>query len=493
LGLPGRCAFSGETPVPGDPDHFGVPLTSGGGTIPTLPFLDPIETRLLAARDWRALANRLGESPAGEVGDLLETLSDEGRCALFLALPWEVAFRAFPYLPRGQRGALLSELSLLERRALMAAMPPDERIAVLEDLPPPIAEELIAGLSPEELAKTRRLLDYPPNSVGRLMTPDVLAVRAGWTVRQTLKHLRRTGEDAETLDLIYVVDEAGHLRGDLTLRRLVLTHPSETVDTIVERDFLALRATDDREHAVRAMKAHDRVALPVVDESGVLQGIVTVDDVLDVAEEIATEDFQKLGGMQALDAPYLRVGLPSMVRKRAGWLAVLFLGETLTATAMGFFEHEIARAVVLALFVPLIVSSGGNSGSQATSLIIRAMALGEVSLRHWARVILREAPTGLVLGAILGLLGLVRVVGWQLLGFSDFGEFYFRIALTVALSLIGVVTLGTLAGSLLPFLMRRLGFDPASASAPFVATLVDVSGLVLYFMVANLTLRGALL
>jgi magnesium transporter len=251
--------------------------------------------------------------------------------------------------------------------------------------------------------------------------------------------------------------------------------------------------TDDRTEAVRKMKAHNRVALPAIDTVGALVGIVTVDDVLAIAEKMATEEFQKMGGVQALDAPYMRLGLLSMVRKRAGWLSALFLGEMLTATAMGYFEDEIAKAVVLALFVPLIISSGGNSGSQATSLIIRAMALGEVRMRDWAAVLLRELPTGLALGAILGAIGLIRILLWQTLGWTDYGEFHLKVATAVALSLVGVVLFGTVAGCSLPFLLRRVGFDPATASAPFVATLVDVTGLVIYFTVASIVLRGTLL
>jgi magnesium transporter len=348
-------------------------------------------------------------------------------------------------------------------------------------------------LSPADLAEARQLLGYPEESVGRLMTPDFVRVRATVTVGEALAHIRRYGRNAETLDVIYVIDTGGRLIDDLPLRVFLLADPQAPVEAIMDHTYVALRATDDREEAVRAMERYDRVALPVVDSEGALLGIVTVDDVLDVAEEEATEDFQRLGGLEALDLPYMQTGFLAMVKKRAGWLAALFLGEMLTATAMGRFEDEIARAVVLALFVPLIISSGGNSGSQATSLLIRAMALREVGLRDWWRVFARELPTGLLLGAILGCIGLVRILVWQFTGWTDYGEFYFRVAATVLLSLIGVVAFGTLAGSLLPFALRRLGFDPASASAPFVATLVDVTGLVIYFSVASLVLRGTLL
>jgi magnesium transporter len=307
-----------------------------------------------------------------------------------------------------------------------------------------------------------------------------------------MDHIRRKGRDAETVNMIYVVDDRWRLLDDLRLRQILLANPDATVEGLMDRKFPSLRATDDREEAVRVMGEYDRVALPVVDSQGVLLGIVTSDDVLDVAEEEATEDIQKMGGMEALDNPYLDTPFFQMVRKRGGWLLFLFIGEMLTATAMGYFEDEIARAVVLALFIPLIISSGGNSGSQAASLVIRAMALEEITLRDWWRVMWREIAAGLALGVVLGMIALVRVVAWpgrhQL-----YGPHYLLVGVTVALSLVGVVMWGTLTGSMLPFIFRRFGFDPAVSSAPFVATLVDVTGIVIYFSVALFILRGALL
>ena len=292
--------------------------------------------------------------------------------------------------------------------------------------------------------------------------------------------------------MIYVVDDRGKLIDDLRLRQILLADPRATVSSLMDHNFFALRATDDREVAVRMMKQYDRVALPVVDSDGILLGIVTSDDILDVAEEEATEDIQKMGGMEALDSAYLETPFFQMVRKRGSWLSALFLGEMLTATAMGYFQNEIARAVVLALFIPLIISSGGNSGAQAASLVIRSMALEEVRLRDWWRVMQREIAAGLALGGILGSIAMLRILLWpnrQVV----YGPHYLRVALTVSLSLLGVVTWGTLAGSMLPFVFRRLGFDPAVSSSPFVATLVDVTGIIIYFTVALFTLRGALL
>jgi magnesium transporter len=448
---------------------------------------------LLSVQQWAALGRKLANYPPPDVAEFLERLDPVQRSVLFRTLPRALAKDVFAYLEPERQEALLHDLTSAETRELLEGLSPDDRTALLAELPANVTQRLLLTLSPTDLAEARRLLGYPEESIGRLMTPDVVAVRGDWTVGEALAQIRRVGRDAETLDMVYVVDADGRLQDDLRLRVFVLADPATPVTALMDGTYVALRATDDREEAVRAMEHYDRVALPVVDSEGHLLGIVTVDDVLDVAEEEATEDFQKLGGLEALDAPYMQIGLGQMIRKRAGWLSVLFLGEMLTATAMGYFEHEIARAVVLALFVPLIISSGGNSGSQATSLVIRAMALQEIRLRDWWRVLARELPTGLILGAILGALGLVRILIWQFGGWADYGAFYFRVAVTVLVSLIGVVLFGTLAGSLLPFLLRRLGFDPASASAPFVATLVDVSGLVIYFTVASVVLRGAIL
>jgi len=371
-------------------------------------------------------------------------------------------------------------------------MAPDERTRLLEEMPATATKQLLALLSPEERAVAVRLLGYPEDSIGRLMTPDYLAVRADWTVQQCLDHIRAHGRDSETLNVIYVVDERGRLVDDLRIRQLLLAPPDARVAAISDGKFASLRASDDQESAIRVFQEYDRVALPVTDSDGVLLGIVTVDDVLDVAAEEATEDIQKIGGTEALEEPYMATRLGALVRKRAKWLVVLFLGEMFTATAMGWFEKEIARAVVLALFVPLIISSGGNSGSQAATLVIRAMALGEVTLRDWWKVMRREIQCGLLLGGILGGIGLVRVAAWQGL-FDLYGAHWALVGLTVAAALVGVVLWGTLVGSMLPFILRAAGLDPAVSSAPFVATLVDVTGLVIYFTVALLLLRGTLL
>ena len=324
------------------------------------------------------------------------------------------------------------------------------------------------------------------------MTPDYIAIREDWTVQQVLDYVREHGQDSETLNVIYVVDDQGLLIDDIRIREFLLTSPASRVSELMDRRYVALKATDEQDVAVSVFRREDRSALPVTDSAGALIGIITVDDVLDIAEAAATEDIQRVGGSEALDEPYISIAFSKMIRKRAGWLTALFLGEMLTATAMSFFEHEIAKAVVLALFVPLIISSGGNSGSQASTLVIRAIALGEVQLKDWWKVMRREIAAGLALGGILGAIGFFRITIWS--AFSNiYGEHWLLIAATVAIALVGVVLWGTLIGSLLPFLLRRLGFDPATSSAPFVATLVDVTGLVIYFSVGLVILRGTLL
>ena len=376
--------------------------------------------------------------------------------------------------------------------AILNEMSPDDRTALLEEMPSAAARQLIKLLTPDERRVAQALLGYPEDSVGRLMTPDFIAVHDDWTVKEVLDHIREFGRDSETLNVIYVVDERGKLIDDLRMREFLLRPLEARVSGFRDRTFVALKVNDTQEEALNAFRKYDRAALPVIDSHDVLVGIVTSDDMLDVAEEEATEDIQKFGGMEALDEPYMRISLLRMVRKRAGWLVILFLGEMLTASAMGYYEGEIAKAVVLALFLPLIISSGGNSGSQASTLIIRAMALGEVTLRDWFRVMRKEIMAGLLLGAVLGAIGFMRVAVWSQFS-SIYGPHWMLVAITVGLSLIGVVLWGSISGSMLPFILRRVGADPATSSAPFVATLVDVTGLIIYFSIALLIMRGAML
>ena len=350
-----------------------------------------------------------------------------------------------------------------------------------------------AGASQSRSARDRRrLLTYGENSVGRLMTPDFVSVHKEWTLRHVLDHVRAHGRDSETLNVIYVVNGNNRLIDDLRIREILLAPLHAVVSDLCDNRFVSLNASDDKKEAVKVFRQYDRTVLPVIDSHGRLVGIVTLDDVLDVAEEEATREIQKFGGLEALDEPYMSTPLLEMIRKRASWLVILFVGEMLTATAMGYFEHEISRAVVLALFVPLIISSGGNSGSQAATLIIRALALGEVKLRDWWRVMRREVLSGLLLGLILGTIGFVRIALWSAFS-SLYGEHWMLVGLTVSCSLLGIVLWGTITGSMLPFILKWLGMDPATSSAPFVATLVDVTGLIIYFSVALVILHGTLL
>jgi magnesium transporter len=447
----------------------------------------------LDQRNWQELRRILTDFHPSDVADLIIALPTEEEAFIFRVLSKDQAGEVFAYLPPDHQEGLIESLSNEQVRSVLQSMSPDDRTRLLEEMPAEVTRRLLASMSLEELKNARELLGYPEETAGRYMTPKYVTIRSDMTAGQALEHIRRTGRGMETVNVVYIVDARGYLVEDLRLGSLVMAQPATNVMEIDDPPLVSVHAHVDREEVLKMFERYDRVALPVTDADGHMLGIITVDDVLDVAEQEATEDIQKLGGMEALDAPYLNVDVWSMIRKRAGWLAALFLGEMLTATAMSYFEGEIAHAVVLALFVPLIISSGGNSGSQATSLIIRALALRELRLRDWFVVFRREVISGLSLGTLLGSIGFLRIVLWQQLGFTRYGPHYLLVAATVWLSLIGVVTFGTLAGSMLPFLLRRLGFDPATSSAPFVATLVDVTGLCIYFTVALLILRGTLL
>ncbi len=454
--------------------------------------IQPELSGLIESRDANTLKEVLQGWLVPDLAELIADIPESDQAVLFRLMPRNVAAEVFEYLDLETQKSLLKALGQEHVATILNEMHPDDRTALLEELPGAAAKQLVALLSPEERRLAMRLLGYPEGSVGRLMTPDYIAVHREMTVADVLEYIRVHGKDSETLNVIYVVDERGVLIDDIRIREILLSGPSQDITQLMGGRFVALAASDDQEAAVQIFRKYDRVALPVVDSDGILVGIVTVDDVLTVQAEEHTEDAQKFGGMEALGEPYTSIALLRMVKKRAGWLVILFVGEMLTATAMAFFENEIARAVVLALFVPLIISSGGNSGSQAATLIIRAMALGEVTLRDWWRVLHRELSSGMLLGAILGCIGFLRIAVWSY--FTDlYGPHWLEVAFTVGLSLVGVVTWGTLSGSMLPFILRRLGADPATSSAPFVATLVDVTGLVIYFTVAFLVLSGTLL
>lgn len=447
---------------------------------------------LIQDQDSATLAEVLNEWLPADLATLMSSLVDFEQLIVFRILEPRLQAATFAYLPLDPQLQLIHALPAEEASAVLNLMADDDRTALISELPTALANQILSMLSPEQRTLARKLLEYPPDSVGRLMTPHFVAVKKEWSVRQVLDHIRSHGVDSETLNVIYVVNGQHQLVDDIRIREILLADPARTVAEIMNEQFVTLKDTDDKSTAVEVFRKYDRTALPVVNDAGTLVGVVTIDDVLDVVETVATQEIQQFGGLEALEEPYSTTPFAIMIKKRASWLVVLFVGELLTATAMGFFEEEIAKAVVLALFVPLIISSGGNSGSQAATLIVRALALGEIKLRDWSKVLRRELASGLMLGLILGTLGFIRIAVWTAM-FDAYGEHWILIGLTVMLSLVGIVMWGTLSGSMLPFLLKRCGADPATSSAPFVATLVDVTGLVIYFSMAWLILRGTLL
>lgn len=448
---------------------------------------------MIGRQAWDELRGAIMALDPADAADLIIDLPTETEGIVFRVLSKEHAAAVFSYLPLDRQGQLIRSLSGEQVRGLLDQMTPDDRARLVEELPAAVTRQLLDSLSPDELKSTRDLLGYPPDTAGRYMTPEYVALPNDMTAREALDFVRLRGRGKETIATMYVVDGEGKLLEDVRLSALVLADPSTMVSGVEERPLVSIPVSATRDEVVAAFDRYDRVALPVIDAEGRMLGIITVDDVLDAAQRTATEDIHRIGGSEALEAPYLVTGFRSMLRTRGGWLSALFLGEMLTASAMGYFEKEIEQAVVLALFVPLIISSGGNSGSQAATIIIRSLALREMGLRDWWRVMRREILSGLTLGAWLGGIGFLRIAIWQQVGWADYTSHWMLVAFTVWVSLIGVVMFGTLAGSMLPFLLRRLGFDPASSSAPFVATLVDVTGLVIYFTVAMVILRGTLL
>jgi magnesium transporter len=459
--------------------------------------LGPEIQEMISRRDFAALRETFGEFPPVDAAELISELPEEQRAIVFRILPTALGADVFEYLNPEAQQALLKSLGSEQAAQILNEMSADDRTALLEELPGNAVAQLLALLTPAERKVAQQLLNYPEGSVGRLMTPDLLSVRDDWTIERMLAHVREHGRDTETLNVIYVTDERGKLIDDVRIREFLIRPTDTLVRDIHDANFVALKATDAAEKALELFKKYDRSTLPVTDSEGRLLGIVTVDDMLDVQEEQTTEEIQKLGGTEALDEPYMDAPLWELVRKRAVWLVVLFIGELATTSVMVGFEDELKRAVVLTFFLPLIMSSGGNSGSQASTLIIRAISLGQVRLGDWWRVMKKEIFSGLVLGGILAAVGFVRIAGWAALASRD-GNYpytteYIAVALATSVAILGVVLWGTISGSMLPFVLKRLRFDPAVSSAPFVATLVDVTGLVIYFYSAAIILRGKLL
>ncbi len=444
--------------------------------------------------DPAELAETLSGMRAADIADALRDLPPSGAAKVMAAIPFDLAVKIFDEPELDDRVAIVSSMDPGAAAALLEAMSADQRVDVFRDLNEHTRKPLLDRLDPATRDSLTTLLSYQPKTAAGIMTTEVLSVPEQWTVEQTLAYIRDVARSKETVYAIYVLDAEQRLVRVVSLRELMVTPlATKVIDVADRRAPVTVKPTTSREDVARVIAKYNLLAVPVVDDARRVLGIVTVDDVIDAIVHEQTEDVQKFGGMEALDAPYMDIGFGHMIRKRAPWLCALFLSEMLTATAMQHFQMEIEKAALLAMFIPLVMSSGGNSGSQATSLIIRALALGEIKLRDWWRIAARELPTGITLGVILGIIGFARVSLWQRLGFFDYGPHHFLVALTVGVALIGIVGFGSLAGSMLPFVLRRLGFDPASASAPFVATLVDVTGLVIYFSVAYVILRGTLL
>jgi magnesium transporter len=439
-------------------------------------------------------ASLIGEHVADTV-EILNKLEPSQAADVVRLLPRDVAIEILdkPELDFGAE--IIETLPRYVAAPLLAGMSADMAADIVQLLEEPAKTELLGALDDVSRAAIVGLLAYPENTAGAMMTTEFVSVPSNWTVDQTLQHIRRVERSRETVYAIYVLDPVTRrLVGAVTLRRLIAGEPSANILTLIpDHDTITTLPLVDREDVARLITRHDLLAVPVLDKAGHVLGIVTVDDIIDAIIEESTEDVQKFGGMSATEEPYMQIGLFEMIRKRGGWLSILFVSEMLTASVMQHFEGQLEKALVLTLFIPLIMSSGGNSGSQATSLLIRSLALHDVKLADWWRVMMRELPTGLILGGLLGLIGFGRVVVWQKFGIYDYGEHWVLVGLTVAAALVGVVTFGSVAGSMLPFALQRVGFDPASASAPFVATLVDVTGLMIYFSAAVLILRGTLL
>ena len=455
--------------------------------------LMPELAELIRQRDFNGLREILCGFPPADIAEIFVDLRPDDEAVLLRLLPRDVAAEVFEYLPLEDQEKTLQALANEQVAQILNDLSPDDRTRLLEELPAAATQKLLNLLSPKERKVATELLGYPKNSIGRRMTPHYVAVQQNWTVSEVFTELRKQEHKRDAMNQLYVVDAKGQLVDYVRLRNVVVALPQTSVLELLENQRLFLRATDDQEIAVESFKKYGVTMLPVVDSNDVLVGVVTVDDILDVAEREATEDIQRLGGVQALDAPYLKTSLWAMVRKRAPWLTILFVGEMLTSVTMQNYGGEIKNAVALSFFMPLILSCGGNSGSQATSLIIRAMAVRDVLLADWWRVFRRELAGGFLLGVILAIIGAIRVVMWQWFHFWDYGPHYPLLAAVIGVSLVGVVLWGSLAGAMLPFILRTVRLDPAVCSAPFVATLVDVTGLVIYFNVALWFLRGNML
>lgn len=447
---------------------------------------------LLKNKDLSKLESVLNTFSGFEIADIINDKSSEEQLLAFSLLSPKLAAETIDYLtPRVQK-EILHSLTSMQTAKVLRAMRPDDRTALLEEFPRDVVDEYLKLLPNQERYLTLTLLGYPEDSVGRIMTTDYIAVKFDWTIEQVLDHIRAYGHDSETIDYIFVVDDNDLLIDDIKIKDFLFYPKEQTVLLLLDKRFIALYVLDKAENAINTFKKHNRVALPVIDEEGTMLGVVTIDDILRLSSKKNTSNIQKIGGTEALDEPYMETPFMELMKKRARWLVLIFLGEMFTATAMGFYENEISKAVVLALFLPLIISSGGNAGSQSSTLIIRAMALGEVRLRDWLRIMRREICSGLFLGLILGFVGFARISIWSLFS-TIYGPHWLLVAFTIGTALIGVVLWGSFTGAMLPLLLRRCKVDPATSSAPLVATIVDVTGIIIYFGIAMAILQGTLL
>lgn len=428
-----------------------------------------------------------------DIAETLSNLRDKERLLAFLKVPKQYKADVFSHLDPDFQEETIRGIGSEEVSELLNAMTPDDRTTLFDDFPDELIKYSINLLNPQERRIALKLLGYDADSIARLMTPYYIQIRKEWTVQKCFQQIKKVGKKMETLNHLYVVDERNVLIDDIAIGSLLLAEEDTLVSEITDNHFVAITTTTSKEDAVQYFEKYDRTALPIVTEAGVLVGIVTIDDILDQIESQNTEDIQKFGGVDALDEPYIQTHWFEMIKKRGFWLIILFLLQLITATVMTFFENEIASAVVLSLFIPLIISSGGNSGSQAATLIIRAMALQEITLKDWWLVMRKELVTGIFLGSLLGIIGFFRIYIWQKMGLYDYGEYWIFIGLSVAISLAMIVLWGTLSGSMVPFILKKFNLDPATSSAPFVATLVDVTGLIFYFTIAGLFLAGKLL
>lgn len=436
--------------------------------------------------------NLLNQHPA-DIAERLSQMDEKERNISFLMFNAEKKAEVFPYFDSDIQQEIIEGLGNSETRDLINNLAPDDRTQIFTEFPDNIIKQTINLLGEKQKREALSLIGYPEDCIARLMTPNYIQAKPSWTVERVLNHIKIYGKKAETLNFVYVVDDDNKLIDDLRIGELLLSDNNKTIEELMDHNFVCIKTIVSIEDSLKTFEKYEREAIPIVTENNTLVGIVTFDDILNVIQERDTEDIHKFGGMTELDLSYVKTSSMEMVKKRAGWLVVLFLGEILTTSAMGYFEHNITQAVVLALFVPLIISSGGNTGSQAASLIIRAMALKELQLSDWWYVMKKEFVSGFILGLILGIIGFLKVFAWQMSGIYDYGEYWMWIGLSVSCSLMVVVLWGTLSGSLIPFILRRAKLDPATASAPFVATLVDVTGIVFFFSISALFLAGKLL